>query len=122
MIRKLSRREDVDALYNCGDNDREGEILIREILHAINNNKTVYRLALSEVTDATVVEGLNKMISDSDYDDIANEGFARQYADWLYGINLTTYASIKMGDGMYNVGRVISAIVRAIYELSLIHI
>ena len=42
--------------------------------------------------------------------------FARQYADWLYGINLTTYASIKMGDGMYNVGRVISAIVRAIYE------
>lgn len=116
MIRKLSRREDVDALYNCGDNDREGEILIREILHAIDNNKTVYRLALSEVTDATVVEGLNKMISDSDYDDIANEGFARQYADWLYGINLTTYASIKMGDGMYNVGRVISAIVRAIYE------
>ncbi len=63
-----------------------------------------------------VVEGLNKMIYDSDYDDIANEGFARQYADWLYGINLTSYASIKMGDGMYNVGRVISAIVRAIYE------
>ena len=116
MINELVNRDDVDGIFNCGDNDREGEILIREVLNEINFNKPVYRLALAEVTDNSVIQGLNDSLMDSDFNDVANEGFARQYADWLYGINLTTYATVKMNKGIYSVGRVISAIVNAIYE------
>ena len=116
MIRELVTRKDVDGVFNCGDNDREGEILIREVLNEIELDKPIYRLALAEVTDNSVINGLNKLVSDNEFDNIANEGFARQYADWLYGINLTTYATVKMNQGFYSVGRVISAVVNAIYE------
>ena len=116
MIRELVTRKDVDGVFNCGDNDREGVILIREVLNEIELDKPIYRLALAEVTDNSVINGLNKLVSDNEFDNIANEGFARQYADWLYGINLTTYATVKMNQGFYSVGRVISAVVNAIYE------
>ena len=116
MINELINRNDVDGIFNCGDNDREGEILIREVINETAIDKPVYRLALAEVTDNSVRLGLSDMRSDKEFNNIANEGFARQYADWLYGINLTTYATVKMENGIYSVGRVISAIVRAIYE------
>lgn len=116
MIKDLINRDDVNGVFNCGDNDREGEILIREVLNEISFNKPVYRLALDEVTDKSVRNGLEEMKLDSEFDHTANEGFARQYSDWLYGINLTTYATVKMDNGIYSVGRVISAIVRAIYD------
>ena len=115
-IKSLCNREDVDRIVNAGDADREGEIIIRLCIQkALKTQKPVCRLWLPDQTPQTVSAALCDMKPQSDYDGLANEGFARTYIDWLYGINLTRYATLKTGV-LLRVGRVIAPIVRAVYE------
>ncbi len=115
-IRALCNRPDVDTVVNAGDADREGEIIIRLcIQHAMTESKAQKRLWLPDQTPETVIAALADLKDATGYDNLAGEGFARTYIDWLYGVNLTRYATLKCGSLM-RVGRVIVPIVRAIYE------
>ena len=116
VIKMLANREDVDVIVNAGDSDREGEIIVRLCINnALEKSKKQLRLWLPDQTPKTVNEALNSMKDDSEYDNLANEGFARTYVDWLYGVNLTRYATLKTGT-LLRVGRVIVPIVKAIYD------
>lgn len=115
-IKTLINREDVDTVVNAGDSDREGEIIVRLCMdNALNTDKKKVRLWLPDQTAKTVNEALNDMKDEKEYDNLANEGFARTYVDWLYGVNLTRYATLKTGT-LLRVGRVIVPIVKAIYD------
>ncbi len=119
IIKTLINREDVDTVVNAGDSDREGEIIVRLCIeNALNTNKKLLRLWLPDQTPETVKQGLLEMKSETEYDNLANEGFARTYIDWLYGVNLTRYATLKKGL-LLRVGRVIIPIVKAIYDRDL---
>ena len=116
IISALCNREDVDTIVNAGDADREGEIIVRLcVAHALKTPKTQKRLWLPDQTPETVREALANLGDAASYQNLANEGFARTYIDWLYGVNLTRYATIKSGT-LLRVGRVIAPIVRAIYD------
>ena len=116
VIRSLCNRPDVDTVVNAGDADREGEIIIRLcIQNALATPKTQKRLWLPDQTPETVRRALAEMKSENEYDLLAAEGFARTYIDWLYGVNLTRYATLKTGT-LLRVGRVIVPIVKAIYD------
>ena len=116
IITSLCNRDDVDKIVNAGDSDREGEIIVRLCINnALKTNKDIYRLWLPDQTSETINQALQEMKPDSDYDNLANEGFARTYIDWLYGVNLTRYATLKTGT-LLRVGRVIIPIVKAIYD------
>ena len=115
-IKALLNRKDVDKIVNAGDSDREGEIIVRLCVNnALSENKPFYRLWLPDQTPQTVSKALSEMKEEKEYENLANEGFSRTYIDWLYGVNLTRYASIKTGT-LLRVGRVIIPIVKAIYD------
>ena len=115
IIKKLCAREDVSSVIHAGDSDREGEIIVRIILEQAKNKKPVQRLWMPEQTHETIRQALQHPQDDALYDSLANEGYARTYIDWLYGINLTRLATVKSGT-MLRVGRVIVPIVKAIYD------
>ncbi len=121
-IKYLCLRDDVKTIVNAGDSDREGEIIVR--LCVMNTgalgkpDKQFTRLWLPDQTPETVWKALNEMKNEAEYDNLADEGFARMYIDWLYGVNLTRYATLKTGT-LLRVGRVIVPIVRAIYDRDL---
>ena len=121
-IKYLCLRDDVKTIVNAGDSDREGEIIVR--LCVMNTgalgkpDKQFTRLWLPDQTPETVWKALNEMKNEAEYDNLADEGFARTYIDWLYGVNLTRYATLKTGT-LLRVGRVIVPIVRAIYDRDL---
>lgn len=118
-IKTLLNRKDVDKIVNAGDSDREGEIIVRLCVNnALSENKPFYRLWLPDQTPQTVSKALSEMKEEKEYENLANEGFSRTYIDWLYGVNLTRYASIKTGT-LLRVGRVIIPIVKAIYDRDL---
>ncbi len=116
IIKTLCSRADVTEIVNAGDSDREGEIIVRTcVMKADCKDKPFVRLWLPDQTEKTILDGLNNMKDESHYDNLAKEGYARTFIDWLYGVNLTRYATLKSGTLM-RVGRVIVPIVKAIYD------
>ncbi len=121
VISALCGRKDVDTIVNAGDADREGEIIVRLCISNAGENckgKALKRLWLPDQTPQTIRDALADLKDESEYDRLADEGFARTYIDWLYGVNLTRYATLRTGM-LLRVGRVIVPIVKAIYERDL---
>ena len=115
-IKGLISREDVSEIINAGDSDREGEIIIRICVEqAKMSGKPFMRLWLPDQTPQTIMSALSTMKEEKEYENLANEGYARTYIDWLYGVNLTRFATLKNGR-LLRVGRVIVPIVKAIYD------
>lgn len=124
-IRTLCLRADVDTVVNAGDSDREGEIIVRtcilkafEVEELSQIPKRLCRLWLPDQTPETIRSAVSELRAEAEFDALANEGFARTYIDWLYGVNLTRYATLKSG-ALLRVGRVIVPIVKAIYDRDL---
>ena len=116
IIKNLCEKDNVDEIVNAGDADREGEVIVRLITNNINtSNKKLTRLWLPDQTEETINEALKDLKTEDEYQNLADEGFARTYIDWLYGVNLTRYATLKTGT-LLRVGRVIIPIVKAIYD------
>ncbi len=118
LIRTLCNREDVDVIANAGDADREGEIIVRLCIdHSLpkDHQKKLVRLWMPDQTPETIRAEVSAMKPLSEYDRLADEGYARTFIDWLYGVNLTRYATLKCGP-LLRVGRVIVPIVKAIYD------
>ena len=117
VIKSLCLRPDVDEIINAGDADREGEIIVRLCISKSLNEqiKAQKRLWLPDQTPETIRKALKGMKESQEYDRLAYEGYARTFIDWLYGTNLTRYATLKSG-AFLRVGRVIVPIVKAIYD------
>lgn len=116
ILYQLMKRPDVDIIYSAGDADREGEVIIRNefIQHHISGKK-ILRLWLPALTPEAIREAVRIAKPDSEYDGYDKAGRTRAYVDWLFGINLSRYATLKAGIKL-NIGRCMCPIVSKIVQ------
>lgn len=110
VIKKLAQKSNITTIVNCGDPDREGQLLVDEILSFIDNKKPVLRYWASAVDSASVKKALSLLESNEKFVGMRYAALGRSHADWLIGMNATrafTLASRRSGNGsLLSVGRV----------------
>jgi DNA topoisomerase-3 len=97
-------------VVHAGDPDREGQLLIDEVLEFLGYRGPVDRLLISDLNPPAVRKSLAEIQTNARFRGLYEAALARQRADWLYGINLTRLYTLlgRAGgyDGVLSVGRV----------------
>ncbi|WP_346798662.1 DNA topoisomerase III [Halomonas sp. Bachu 37] len=108
VIRKLIKQ--ASEVVHAGDPDREGQLLVQEVIEYLKYRGPVQRLLISDLNRPAVSRALAKLRPNAEYQPLFQAAQARSRADWLYGINLTrawTLTGRQAGhDGVLSVGRV----------------
>lgn len=113
VIKTLLKQKPAQIIH-AGDPDREGQLLVDEVIHHLKVSKTmqakIQRLLISDLNFAAVKRSLSSMRSNQDFIPLSVSALARSRADWLYGMNMTrayTLLGQKAGyQGVLSVGRV----------------
>ncbi|WP_163650134.1 DNA topoisomerase III [Modicisalibacter sp. 'Wilcox'] len=108
VLRDLLKR--ADSLVHAGDPDREGQLLVQEVIEHLGWRGPVARLLISDLNRPAVTRALAALQDNRRYQPLYEAARARSRADWLYGINLSrawTLTGRQAGhDGVLSVGRV----------------
>nr|CAA6829430.1 MAG: DNA topoisomerase III (EC [uncultured Thiotrichaceae bacterium] len=112
VLKKLIKQADV--LVNVGDPDREGQILIDEVINHCGVSKAkvaaTQRCLISDLNTSAVKKSLANLRSNTDFIPLATSALARARADWLYGINMTRLCTLRGQQsgfqGVLSIGRV----------------
>ncbi|OLO05614.1 DNA topoisomerase III [Salinicola socius] len=108
VLRKLIKS--ADSVVHAGDPDREGQLLVQEVLNHLGWHRETQRLLIQDLNRPAVVKALDRLEDNRRYQPLYAAAEARSRADWLYGINLTrawTLIGRQAGfDGLLSVGRV----------------
>lgn len=118
FIKKFATSDQVNSIIDACDNDREGTLISARIMDLIETDKPRYRMKYDEVTFEDFKDAINKLVPIEETKHLIDEATARQEADWIIGINLTSVTSLKMNttNDVLNIGRVILPIVKFVYD------
>ena len=94
-----------DLVVNAGDPDREGQLLIDEILDHFRFRGKVLRVWLSALDRTSVERAFRDLRDNRSFKPLRDSAMARSRADWLVGMNCTRAASPSSGT-FYSIGRV----------------
>ncbi|HEY4016262.1 MAG TPA: DNA topoisomerase III [Polyangiaceae bacterium] len=104
LLRRAAR------VVHAGDPDREGQLLVDEVLVFLGYRGPVERLLVRDLSPEAVRRQLAALEDNARYRPLYESALARQRADWLYGMNMTrlyTLLGRAAGyDGVLSVGRV----------------
>jgi len=97
-------------VVNAGDPDREGQLLVDEVLEELKCKKPVKRIWLSAIDEKSVRKALADLKDNRDFQNLKDSAQARSYGDWVVGMNATRKMTILGRDagveGPLSVGRV----------------
>ena len=107
-----------DTIIIATDAGREGELIARIVLSeaGITDTHNIFRFWSSSALTAPVITATLKNVKPlSAYNDLARQGYARQKADWLVGINISRLLSIH-AKTLLSVGRVQTAVLAELFR------
>lgn len=100
-------------IINAGDAEREGQLLVDELLEENGVDpfgNDVGRVWVSSFAEKDVIKAIEGIFPNAEKRNLFNAAVARSKADWLHGMNMTRFSTIegrKSGaDGVVNIGRV----------------
>ena len=100
-----------DEIVHAGDPDREGQLLVDEVLDYVGNTKPVKRILLNALDEKSIKMANANLRDNSEFVNLKQSALARSRADWLIGMNLSrayTLAAQRAGhrDLVLPIGRV----------------
>jgi len=108
VIERLLKK--ATEIVNAGDPDREGQLLVDEVLEYFDCHKPVRRFWVSAQDAVSVQRGLAALKDNTAYHGFAGAAQARGRADWLIGMNLSRAYTLRAQRGgsraLLTVGRV----------------
>ncbi|MDR0879296.1 MAG: type IA DNA topoisomerase [Clostridioides sp.] len=117
VVKGLLKRDDIEFVINATDNDREGELIAFLIFLMAKNKKPVKRILVNEWTPEDITRGMSNLKDEVEMRNLQAAGYTRLITDWLIGINFTSAATLKYGNGkLLNIGRVILPTVKLVYD------
>ena len=103
LIKKLSKRDDVESLINACDAGREGELIYHQVISYLKIKKPSKRLWLQSMTKDGISKAFTSIKPDSAFKGLKDSALARTHADWVIGMN-GTRAITGWSSKAYNVG------------------
>lgn len=78
-----------DDIVHAGDPDREGQLLIDEVLDYVGNQKPVKRILLNALDEKSIKKAIGSLRENREFLNLKHSALARARADWLIGMNLS---------------------------------
>lgn len=107
-------------VIHAGDPDREGQLLVDELLHYCKVTCPVQRVLINDMNPDAIKLALIRQKDNRHFSRLCRSALARQRADWLFGLNLTRAFTLqqqqKGGEGVYSVGRVQTPVLGLVVE------
>ena len=79
--------EQCTEIVHAGDPDREGQLLIDEVLDYLKSEKPVQRVLLNALDEKSIKKAINSLRSNAEFINLKKSALARARADWLIGMN-----------------------------------
>ncbi|MGC8121240.1 DNA topoisomerase III [Marinobacter sp. VGCF2001] len=109
-----------DLIIHAGDPDREGQLLVDEVLRYLEAKAPVKRVLINDLTPKAVARAVQTPRDNREFRPLSHSALARQRADWLYGINLSRFYTLSYQtrgeQGVYSVGRVQTPVLGLVVE------
>ena len=97
--------QQADSVIHAGDPDDEGQLIVDELLDYCGYSGKVERVFVNDNIEKNIVKAFESLEDNDKYRPLSNAAYARQVADYAFGINETRLASLRLGS-LFSVGRV----------------
>ena len=83
------------TVVNAGDPDREGQLLVDEVLEHFKNRKPVERFWASAIDPESIRKALAQLKPNQNFSGMRDAARGRSHADWLLGMNLSRLYTLR---------------------------